>query len=83
MRAMILDNTIKKFKFIRKSGLIIDDTSLSRIKRFYMNCPDCGKEMVMESGMMVCPDCDMLNKTIQDKPWFQGDKDDNSEIDES
>ena len=27
---------------------------------------------------MKCPDCDMLNKTIEEKPWIQGDKDDSS-----
>jgi len=45
-----------------------------------MKCPDCGKEMEMESGMMVCLNCDMLNKTIQEEPWFQGEKNDSSEI---
>jgi len=44
-----------------------------------MKCPDCGIEMDMISGIMVCPDCDMLNKTIEEKPWIQGDKDDNSQ----
>lgn len=44
-----------------------------------MKCPDCGIEMDMISGIMVCPECDMLNKTIEEKPWIQGDKDDNSQ----
>ena len=41
-----------------------------------MNCPDCGVTMEMISGLMVCPDCDMMNKTIEEKPWTQGEEDD-------
>ena len=44
-----------------------------------MRCPDCDAVMDIISGIPVCPECDMLNKTIEEEPWFQGDKDDNSE----
>jgi len=44
-----------------------------------MRCPDCDTVMELISGIMVCPECDMLNKTIEEKPWIQGDKDDNSQ----
>ena len=43
-----------------------------------MKCPDCGETMEMISGILVCPECDMLNKTIEEKPWCQGDKDDDN-----
>lgn len=45
-----------------------------------MRCPDCDTEMEMISGIMVCPECEMMNKTIQEEPWFQGEDDDNSKI---
>ena len=44
-----------------------------------MRCPDCDTVMELISGIMVCPECDMLNKTIEEKPWIQGDKDDSSD----
>ena len=43
-----------------------------------MTCPDCGKQMDLISGILVCPDCDMMNKTIEEAPWYQGDKDDSN-----
>ena len=45
-----------------------------------MKCEYCGEPMEMISGILVCPVCDMLNKTIEEEPWIQGENDDNSEI---
>ncbi len=43
-----------------------------------MNCPDCGEPMDMISNIFVCRECEMMNKTIEEKPWIQGDSDDSN-----
>ena len=46
-----------------------------------MNCPDCGKPMDMISNIYVCRDCEMLNKTIEEEPWYQGEESQDDNID--
>ena len=43
-----------------------------------MKCPDCGGPLEMMSGMLICPDCEGLNKTLDDDTWYQGDLDEDN-----
>lgn len=46
-----------------------------------MKCPECGEEMIMVKGCLICPVCDdiELNKTLDAEHWIQGNNDDNSQ----